>query len=81
MGRLKYRWKAVNIEGYGVASGFVVSCPVCGNEYNVNHVNSFRFCPECGRQLNDRKICTFDDRVRAEEGRKILNGCKSGQTV
>jgi len=71
---IRNRWKAVRVDGL---FDFVVGCPRCGREYNAPTADYFRFCPECGKQLSDRKICTFGDKVLAEERRQnILNGGK-----
>lgn len=73
MGRLKYRWKVCKYQNH-----YIVGCPLCGREYEVDYAEMFRCCPECGRQLCDRHVFTHTDLIQAEEERRreLLNATK-----
>lgn len=60
-GKPKYHWHTVDMSGYDCSTGYCVTCPICGFSYRVAYEDSFRFCPECGRQLCDRKQSTYDE--------------------
>lgn len=57
----KYHWHVVDMSGYDCSTGYCVTCPICGFSYQVAYEDSFRFCPECGRQLCSRKQLTSDE--------------------